>query len=1166
MKASFIFRTIPLVLVSALLPAAPSLRLPNEWAAPLESAEGVILVQTETGQARILKFGGSFEGDDSGAMRTNLPGITGLNTGLQSEGVEHAILSSTTHNAVRFLNLNDFSIVNFQPDVPGPITAIPLRDDPGDPASIYQLSDYGEQADVLQRYAEVLAPDPFPSGGPSPLFPVYDLQPSLIPGSPDLRAGVTSLNFLGNIGLWEVRAVPGGTIFDPISGGGPISTGGTVGEKIASQCRGGDGRLCVIRYQPGASTVGIVTQSYFGFSFSSATSNALPFEIGRIIAVPPGVPGAPHGVIITDATGAGAVYAHITLGTTLAIQASFEPAEGNILTGLLPVRGHGLLVLEGPAESAQTTVWHGMQENGGNWERVSSGELLPWLPAQTDFATLFWFNSTPLIDPGAEIVKTEIRGDWTRKTSTAAIPAQIELSQLLTADQGLTPFALESPGTVPPGATFLLTSQREDHVSITSLGTDLALQIPSVTLNPPSGNYDNPVTLTALFDDDVNEFFFREEGSGDGWIPFETQTIGYPSSWLFYARNRSTGVAGPILRRDFTFAGINPNSFDSDNDGVPDYVERHLGLDPAGGPDTDGDFQSDLEEILANNDPADPDSNIPPSGTRNPPFLGEGFEMIAQAFDATGQGASPANDFDASTVEDDFPGETLRAFDMHGNLIAEENVVELASPPVLAGQDGASMQIGADIEEVAWITLASPTNFGVLDVLEPAWTGREIIKVMQRPVNPVAEVVTNPVGTDRDTDASAWITAAQIAHGSHVTVNALTELRPIDNVLSALAEQAIFSSLKNLDAAEQLALGVPASITGFTLFPQRDGESAKTSFSSGMWEALRSAGCDFPAMLSVLTPVTADANIQALANQITNLHVSESANTPLMALPLDVFRSIIQTGAIVDPAPGDPARDNPYDGVAQANIDSAKTTFDSLLAQVPGTKRPVETWFIVIAPSTTQLHNYDYLRQGTTDKVWLSDRGGDRVLLEQGLGLAVGTVYEITGFTDATAPAGFLGFEPIRVNRVVAPLASDTDTNANLLDDGWENVFFGDLGVVGPFDPHPDTGHSYLQYHLSGADPRAGNLTGPIVTLFPTDIQLVWVPAATAFDLTFNFPPEYLSQFEFTVKASGNLEGFSPATDVGPVMMTGPGSYRMRISVADSNLPANFFQLEISLK
>jgi hypothetical protein len=114
-------------IASASLNAAPSIQMPTEWAAPLDGGQAIVLVQTETGQARVMRFSGAFTGIDSGPLQTNLPGVTGLNTGLNSGGHEHVIISSTTANAIRLLNTDTYDLTALQPDTPGPITAIPLR-------------------------------------------------------------------------------------------------------------------------------------------------------------------------------------------------------------------------------------------------------------------------------------------------------------------------------------------------------------------------------------------------------------------------------------------------------------------------------------------------------------------------------------------------------------------------------------------------------------------------------------------------------------------------------------------------------------------------------------------------------------------------------------------------------------------------------------------------------------------------------------------------------------------------------------------------------------------------------------------------------------------------------------------------------------------------------
>lgn len=86
MKVNFLSLTTSLALLHSPLGATPSLRLPHEWAAPLESGSSLVLVDSDTGQTRLIKFDGNFAGDDSGPIRTNLPEVTGLNTGLQEGG------------------------------------------------------------------------------------------------------------------------------------------------------------------------------------------------------------------------------------------------------------------------------------------------------------------------------------------------------------------------------------------------------------------------------------------------------------------------------------------------------------------------------------------------------------------------------------------------------------------------------------------------------------------------------------------------------------------------------------------------------------------------------------------------------------------------------------------------------------------------------------------------------------------------------------------------------------------------------------------------------------------------------------------------------------------------------------------------------------------------
>jgi len=1134
---------------------APSLQLANEWSAPLETRRALVIVNSDTGQYRVLDFNGSMEATETGPAYTYLPEVTGLSTGFDIAGGEKLLLSSEDTNAIRVISPYSNDQSSFQPNTPGPISAVPARFSAGDPPGIFVTSRFGTTSNPFSRFIDILGTPTV--GGGAIEFPLNDLQPFLTPGS-GARHALISLELGSNTNLYEAEATATGTTYTY------LGNSGVTGEKIASECYGDDGRVCAIRYQKGNTRTSIVTLPHSGFTLATEFPTALPFRIGGIISVGTNIPNAPHGVLITSEDGTTAVYAHILSGKEYKIIETFSPNIADGITGLMPVPGRGFVALQEYEGSGITGAWDAYQNSGTGWNNVQARKLGAWLPAQQNFATMFWFNGTPLVDPTAEIIGLETRADWTEKESAAPIPAQVRLSELGSELAGLEPTSTEASN-APAGATFLITSQHEDTVSISALASNEALLAPSLSISPASGNYTSSVTVAALFDAGANDLYVRENTPGSSWQLFDTLTVGYPSTWHFYAKNKSTDTNAPIVSRTYSFPGVDLNQIDTDGDTIPDYVERHLGLDPAGGSDSDGDFQSDLEEILESNDPADHTSNTPPSGTRTPPFLGEGFELIAQAYNGNNQGASPANEHSGATTEDDFPGETLHCISMFGQLLAQENVAELTAPPALAGQDGAFITVGTPVFEHEWIVLKSPKNFGVLDVINPSRTGREVYKVMARPSNPVASIVTSPSGTDRSADATAWISAAQTAHAAHITVSSITELRPADNAVAALAEQAIFNSLQALPSQTQIDLGVPATIAEFTLFPCRIGETTLTPFSREMFDALISTGCDFPAMITALQAAASDGAIQSLATTITNLHALDSGVNPFMAYPLDAFRSIIRTGTIVDPAPGEPARVNPYITVSPSSITSAQSYFNGLLSTAAGTKRPVETWNVYIDSATTPGHDYDYRRQSNNNLTWLTDSLGDRIQLEQGLGLPLGAIFAIEGYTDVTGPAGFDTLEFIRVISATIPVATDNDTNANFLDDGWEQVFFGTLGAVDPFDTHPDTGHTYLQYHLEGADPRAGDLAVPVVEVMPKVMGYTPVPAASSVDVDFDFPADYFSQFDFTLVSSTDMTGFSGPANNGAPTMVSPGRYRFRILASEANLDANFFKIGMSV-
>ena len=493
------------------------------------------------------------------------------------------------------------------------------------------------------------------------------------------------------------------------------------------------------------------------------------------------------------------------------------------------------------------------------------------------------------------------------------------------------------------------------------------------------------------------------------------------------------------------------------------------------------------------------------------------------------------------------------------------NEVTTIASGTLAGNHAARLDVTSILPDREWLILSTPTYFGLGTSLPAPRNGRESFRIIQNPAIAPPEVIVTASGNDLTSDATAWITAARTAYDSFEPVTQITRIDPIDTVIAVLAEQALFEALTALPETEQSSLSVPASVAEWTLFASRDGEASKTSCSQDMLDALLTDGCDFNAMLDRIdTDVRASSDLSTLANTIYDRHVAISDLNPLMALPVDAWRMILRDGTITDPAPGDPARTDPYATLTAQDISNAQTELQNILILALNTKRPTEQWTLYIEAPTTTGHSYNYRRMANSNLAWLTDASGERFILEQGLGLNIGTTYTVTGYTDVDAVPGFDTMEIISIDSIVTPAATDSDTNANLLDDTWEKFFFGELGTVSAFETHPDTGHSYLQYHVAGADPRSGDLSEPVYTLIPTNISIVWQPEPIgAYDIQFNFPGVYINAFSFKLESTTDLKNGSfsgPAQQLAP-SYTGNNSYMMRAQLSESNLDKNFFRI-----
>lgn len=888
----------------------------------------------------------------------------------------------------------------------------------------------------------------------------------------------------------------------------------------------------------------------------SNTTITLPYPVSAVLPVLAGGAGnLTDGIILIAADGSRAEGFRVNAAATGLVTTGlvFTPPAGSLVTGLLPLPGIGLVKLSGATASGPSSAFETMIWNGSAWVTAASGNLPVGALNGHNFATLLYYTENPLTNEGARLLGVQDAPDWTRRSSLPdPVPVSVLRESFVSATTGLTGAVAQSLNP-PTGTNYVITNQVENGLSIAALtGRVDALFTPSLTITPESGSYAESFQISALFDEARFELLSRQEPSGSWAVVNRPLAVGYSIDLQFRLRSLATGASGEIVRRSYTLSTAALATQDSDADGVPDYVELGRGLDPFGGADADADGVSDLAELLATTDPANPLSFPADSD-------GDGASNWAEA--QAGTNPADPNDYPIPSVDigtgsgmeivavarntgvlEMATGEEIDARSLDGSLLARAPVATLASALPDGGSRGAALRSDHSIPQDQLIALSAPQYFDLTSGLR---NGREIIRLIQATPPPVFTPVFSPAGNNLAADTAGWVTAAQTAWASYHHVLARTLADPEDSAVSVLVEQLIHDALVQVRPVTDPAPALDA----FTLFSSRSPDLARVPLSAADLALLAAAGFDLPTALA--RAQVARPSLVALADGVYNRHVSVSASTAGMELPVDALRTLLRSGVAPTGYAG---------AVSAANLATARNAYASVVAGLAGIFRPVASWTVEIPATSAGRAVYRKL-PGLTEVILLAN-SEERFPLEQGLGLAPGTRFMVTGFTD-TAPIG--GRATIQVTAVAVvflPGSSDRDADGNLLDDEWELFFFGATGR-NPYAAPASGSGTLLQYFLDGLDPR-----GSDGLAIPADLRPVlvsFVPAAGGGHLLdFSFPAAYQDRFDFVVERSTTLTAGSFVTHAAPI--TPQGGDLMRATISATAGARAFFRVRVQLK
>jgi hypothetical protein len=819
------------------------------------------------------------------------------------------------------------------------------------------------------------------------------------------------------------------------------------------------------------------------------------------------------------------------------------PVAGLSVTGAVPLHDAGFIALSPAAgdSSGLSGIARRFQHDGSSYVQTWQGTLPAVKPTELAANVLF-FDKHPLAYPDAALYSATRLRNWSRDASmdgsgnfTATSEAYVNPMT------GLGNPLISTPTPPPPpepDSPVVLTNQTGDDLSFFSYDATLGAIDERVTAEPPGGDYDTSVQVTLSARKGTTTLYWRTSPSaafqnGTQPPPFVTDT-----TLEFYGR-AANGVLTPRQTASYTFRRA-PQDQDSDGDGVPDFVERELGLDPEGSltengtpSDYDGDGFGDLDELLAGGtaDPANPAAK-PAETARTDAGDTLALTIIPRGLRVDDAGGIISEN--AAAV-----GTAVQVHDTTGVLLGQGLVDTINS-------ERRCDLVCTGIHDRQRVLIISTQPIFTLPAsgTDPTPAGRETFGMVRVPaVVPTAFTFSYNATADAATEAQRWITARRAAG---------QPARPAQRVTIDHRSTARLLMLERF--LHDLGAMHGVFFNG-TLTPFRDLDmltADQKGFSFAAMEALAAA----PTFWSSTTDIRA-WRIADLAAHIDSILVDTAAD-PLKAV-LDVAKDIYRISATYNNStpgryrpPFDVLREFVSHGMLDAEYE-AKTTVSqerrmSVLGGMYAITFAAPTRPVFQGTGTPHLPSVDEtlhttFRSGTD---WnLVKPNGFQWLFPGSFGLTASTQVEITAFADMGSTAGRENLEVIAARVTSFDLGAPVDLDGNLLADAWERYFLGSTGFD-PLSRAPGSGHSLLQEYLLGSDP---DLTNDQPSYPPVDLivsELEAIPGTgSEIDLRWKFPAGYGGYFRFGIQESADLGTFSESGREGSEAT--PGEFSLNI-------------------
>ncbi|MBL9140217.1 MAG: VCBS repeat-containing protein [Verrucomicrobiales bacterium] len=891
---------------------------------------------------------------------------------------------------------------------------------------------------------------------------------------------------------------------------------------------------------------------------------AIEFDLRRPIQAVMLVPGREETrlLVLFENPSSAAVFQFDGVSAPRWVEEMAAPADREF-TGASPMGNGDFVLFDGVAGAGRSTRAVVKEWNGLKYLDARS-YALPDGVADHGGANVFVFQKEPFVHPSPILTQRLSAGDWTSRPVLDGMPAtlRVTVENFAGSALGLGSAEVMSLDEVTPPGAYVVANQYLPGLSIHSRTPPVGDEVVDVRIQPAPGPQTTAVeaTLEALGGGRGVQIYYRRTPEPD-WTLYAAPFVLFRDTTVeFFAQPAGSDRKSVIHSATYTFRD-SASDLDSDQDGVPDFVE--LGLDSnqdgvpdytalgtglesvTGSRDSDGDGYGDLDEIVAGSRPYDA-ASTPPTDARLEDRSGFDLEVVPRPLDGTTTNITGAR-----------PGTNLRLHTLSGDLLGA-GVTAVPKPPAPASTASVIFtNVSADLR---WplLTLGTDAHFEIETGAADVRLGRELVGLFPMPFQQTGLRVAYTFGRGTlAAEAAAWSAAARATAAAAPRFRYVQELRPLDALIALVFERKIGQLLRER--------GVLAS-EEISIFPFRPADRGRRVPSQAELLSLETATEDaaayrvdevYGAISNVLSEIKGSSigiqHLQHLAEDVYRISSAYHRTAPGgLDLPVEVLREFIGSGQL------------PF-AYRNRIAPSLQQLASAGLAEVLARPRPrlIQTVDLVVFDGGVTSDCTTLQARGRPVDLVFAD--GTAYLFPPSFRLISGTKVHVVGYLDvreANSACGGAAMEVISATVTSVPVVETPDEDHDFLPDRLEFAFFGNLMSGADDDPDGD-GFGNLQEFLDGTDPKDGLARGMNpVNLGPPEIR-VWLHPNHSLGLGWKFPVTYAARFRFGVRMGSSLGG--SFTEI-PVTVVSPSSDAFEVQVPPPVGATAFYLLYLELR